>query len=55
MPPDDFGAVAFVEGGVVAAGELVAVSGHQALKGLAHKQELEVASQAAVDLWDCEV
>lgn len=52
VPPDDLGPVALVEGRVVAAGELVAVGRDQALEGLPHKDELEVAAQAVVDLGD---
>lgn len=47
---DDLGAVALVEGGVVAEGELVPVGRHQALKGLPHEDEFEVAAKAMVDL-----
>lgn len=52
VPPDDLGPVALVEGRVVAAGELVAVRRDQALEGLPHEDELEVAAQAVVDLGD---
>lgn len=50
VPPDYLGAVAFVESGVVAARELVAVRGHQPLEGLTHEDELQVRAQPLVDL-----
>lgn len=49
VPPDDLGAVAFVEGRVVAEGEFVSIGRDQAFKGLPNKDELEVAAQAGVD------
>lgn len=52
VPTDDLGPIALVKGRVVAAGELVAVCRDQALKGLPHEDELEVAAQAVVDLGD---
>lgn len=55
MPADDLGSIALVESSVVVTGELVPVGGHQALKGLPHKDELEVVAKALVDLRNCEL
>lgn len=52
VPADDLGSVALVESRVVATGELVSVGGDQALEGLPHEDELEVAAKAMVDLGD---
>ena len=46
----DLGAVALVEGRVVAARKLIAIGRHQPLEGLAHKHKLEVGAQPLVDL-----
>lgn len=50
VPTNNLSSVAFVEGSVVATGELVPVGRHQSLEGLPHKDELEVAPKALVDL-----
>lgn len=55
MPADDLGSVALVESRVVASRELVPVGRHQALEGLPHEDELEVAAEALVYLRDGEL
>lgn len=50
MPPNDLRPVALVESCVVAAGELISVGRDQPLQRFPHKDELEVVTQAVVDL-----
>lgn len=52
---DDLCSVAFVEGRVVASRELVPVGRHDALEGLPHEDELEVAAKALVYLRNWEL
>lgn len=50
MPPDYLGPVTLMERCIVAPSELVAVGRDQSFKRLPHKDELEVVTQAIVDL-----